>query len=247
MADNDDKKVTDDASTSSAQETKADEAVVEETSTEDASAGSAQEVKTDEAVVETPAEEVITEEAAVEPVEEVKAEEPTAEPAPVEKPAEAPVVEEVAPVATPAPKASTDAKAKADKPVTELKGTLDKLAKEIEGLTVLELSELASYLEEKFGVSSAPMMAMGAIPAAGGPAGEPAEEKTSFNVVMTDGGANKLGAIKAVRELRQDLGLMEAKKLVETPPQTILENVKKDEAEAAVKKFTDAGAKAEMK
>ncbi|OGK15901.1 50S ribosomal protein L7/L12 [Candidatus Roizmanbacteria bacterium RIFCSPHIGHO2_01_FULL_39_12b] len=126
-------------------------------------------------------------------------------------------------------------------------GKLKKLAEEIEGLTVLELSELSTYLEEKFGVSSAPMMMAGGAPVASAAAGEPAEEKTSFNVVLTDGGANKLGAIKAVRELRQDLGLMEAKKMVETPPQTILENVKKEEAEAAVKKLTEAGAKAELK
>src|SRR3989344_6425776 len=95
-------------------------------------------------------------------------------------------------------------------PAKALTGNLKKLAGEIEGLTVLELSELSTYLEEKFGVSAAPMMMAGGMaPAAGAAAGEPAEEKTSFNVVLTDGGANKLGAIKAVRELRQDLGLME--------------------------------------
>ncbi len=157
------------------------------------------------------------------------AEAPVAEVKKEEAPKEAPVVEE------------------SKTPTKELTGKLAKLATEIEGLTVLELSELSTYLEEKFGVSSAPMMAMGAMPAAGAAAGEPAEEKTSFTVVLTDGGANKLGAIKAVRELRQDLGLMEAKKLVETPPQTVLENVKKDEADAAVAKLTEAGAKAELK
>lgn len=164
----------------------------------------------------------------------------------------APAVAEGAPEAkvgevTPEPVAPAVTEAKEDKPTKELTGKLAKLATEIEGLTVLELSELSTYLEEKFGVSSAPMMAMGAMPAGAGAAAEPAEEKTHFNVVLTDGGANKLGAIKAVRELRQDLGLMEAKKLVESVPQTVLENVKKDEAEAAVKKLTDAGSKAEAK
>jgi large subunit ribosomal protein L7/L12 len=128
----------------------------------------------------------------------------------------------------------------------ELSAKLQKIATEIEGLTVLEISELVSYLEEKFGVSAMPMMA--AAPAGGAAAdAAPAEEKTSFNVVLTDAGANKLGVIKAVRELRQDLGLMDAKKLVETPPQTLLENVKKEEADAAVAKLTEAGAKAELK
>lgn len=129
----------------------------------------------------------------------------------------------------------------------ELSAKLQKIATEIEGLTVLELSELVSYLEDKFGVTAMPMMA--AAPAGGAAAADaaPAEEKTSFNVVLTDAGANKLGVIKAVRELRQDLGLMDAKKLVETPPQTLLENVKKEEADAAVAKLTEAGAKAELK
>lgn len=129
----------------------------------------------------------------------------------------------------------------------ELSDKLQKIATQIEELTVLELSELASYLEEKFGVSAMPMMAA---PMAGGAAAAdaaPAEEKTSFNVVLTDGGANKLGVIKAVRELRQDLGLMDAKKLVETPPQTLLENAKKEDAEAAKAKLEEAGAKVELK
>ena len=128
----------------------------------------------------------------------------------------------------------------------ELSDKLQKIATQIEELTVLELSELVSYLEEKFGVSAMPMMA--AAPAGGAAAdAAPAEEKTSFNVVLTDAGANKLNVIKAVRELRQDLGLMDAKKLVETPPQTLLENAKKEDAEVAKAKLEEAGAKAELK
>ena len=123
---------------------------------------------------------------------------------------------------------------------------LQKIATEIEKLTVLELSELAKYLEEKFGVSAMPMMAAGAAPAAAG-AAAPAEEQTSFSVVLTEAGANKLGAIKAVGEIRQDLGLMDAKKMVESTPAVLLENVKKPEAEEAQKKLVAAGAKAELK
>src|SRR3989344_8251014 len=150
----------------------------------------------------------------------------------------------------------TDTKTEEKKTVvekTEEKGTklaskLDKIAKEIEGLTALELSELSSYLEDKFGVSA--MSVAVAQPAAGQPAagGEAAaEEKTTFNVVLADGGANKLAVIKAVRELKQDLGLMDAKKLVESAPKELLTGVKKDEAEAAKKKLEEAGAKVELK
>lgn len=189
----------------------------------------------DKTKVQDSKQEEVTETPATEDTAQEATQEATQEETPVEVPKE---VEEAGPASVEEPKT----------PTKELTGKLAKIAEEIEGLTVLELSELSSYLEERFGVSASPMMAMGAVPVAGGAAaGEPAEEKSSFNVVLTDGGANKLGAIKAVRELRQDLGLMEAKKMVETPPQTILENVKKDEADAAVKKLTEAGAKAELK
>jgi large subunit ribosomal protein L7/L12 len=133
----------------------------------------------------------------------------------------------------------------ADEQTVQLSEKLQKIATQIEELTVLEMADLAKYLEEKFGVSAMPMMAGPA--AAAGAAAEPAEEKTSFNVVLTASGDQKLAVIKAVRELRQDLGLMEAKKLVEAPPQEILSNVKKEEAEEAKKKLEDAGAKAELK
>lgn len=129
--------------------------------------------------------------------------------------------------------------------MAELNEKLQKLATEIESLTVLEMAELSKYLEEKFGVSAMPMAA--AAPAAGGAAAGPAEEKTSFTVVLADAGANKLGVIKAVREILPALGLMDAKKLVESAPKNIVEDVKKDAAEDAKKKLEAAGAKVELK
>ncbi len=128
-----------------------------------------------------------------------------------------------------------------------LPSKLDKIAKEIESLTVVELSELANYLEDKFGVT--PMAAAVAAPAQGGvsQASEAKEEKSTFNVVLADMGANKLAVIKTVRELKPDLGLMDAKKLVESAPKEILTGVKKDAAEEAKKKLESAGAKVELK
>lgn len=128
--------------------------------------------------------------------------------------------------------------------MAELNEKLQKLATEIETLSVIELADLASYLEEKFGVSAMPMVAAGAAPAA---AAAPAEEKTSFTVVLAGAGENKLGVIKAVREILPNLGLMDAKKLVETAPQDVLTDVKKDVAEEAKKKLEAAGAKVELK
>lgn len=130
----------------------------------------------------------------------------------------------------------------------KLADKLQKIATEIEKLTALELADLAKYLEEKFGVSAMPMMAAGPAGGAGAAAeAAPTEAKSTFNVVLTASGDNKLGVIKAVRELRQDLGLMDAKKLVESAPQELLTGVKKDEADAAKKKLEEAGAKAELK
>lgn len=128
----------------------------------------------------------------------------------------------------------------------KLSAKLDKVAKEIEGLTAIELAELAKYMEDKFGISNAPMAVMPAAGAAAG-AGEPQEEKTSFTVVLTEAGANKLAVIKAVREIDQNLGLMEAKKLVESAPKELLKDAKKDAAEEAKKKLEAAGAKVELK
>ena len=114
----------------------------------------------------------------------------------------------------------------------------------LDSMSVMELNELVKAIEEKFGVSAAAMAA----PAAGGAAGgaAAAEEKTEFNVVLTGAGANKVGVIKAVREIT-GLGLKEAKDLVDGAPKNVKEGVAKADAEAAVKKLVEAGAKAELK
>lgn len=133
--------------------------------------------------------------------------------------------------------------------MADLSEKLQKIATQIEELNVVELADLAKYLEDKFGVTAAPM-AVAAAPAAGAGAASdaaPAEEKTSFDVVITAAGDNKLGVIKAVREIKQELGLMEAKKMVESAPQTLLTGAKKEEAEEAKKKLEAAGAKVELK
>lgn len=129
----------------------------------------------------------------------------------------------------------------------QLSEKLQKIATDIEALTVIELADLSQYLEEKFGVSAIPMVAAGAAPVAGVQAAAPAEEKTSFTVVLAAAGDNKLGVIKAVREIVPTLGLMEAKKLVESAPQNVVADVKKDAAEEAKKKLEAAGAKVELK
>ncbi|MEY3395222.1 MAG: ribosomal protein [Verrucomicrobiota bacterium] len=119
------------------------------------------------------------------------------------------------------------------------------LVEELGKLTVLEAVELVKQLEETWGVSAAAAVAAGPA-AAAGPA-EAAEEKTEFNVVITDAGANKIAVIKAVREVAPGLGLADAKKLVESAPANILEAVSKDAAEAAKKKLEESGAKVELK
>ena len=121
--------------------------------------------------------------------------------------------------------------------------TKNEILEGIKGLSVVELSELVKSLEEEFGVSAAaPVMAVSAA-AAGAPGAIEAaeEEKTDFTVVLKEFGANKINVIKAVRELTQ-LGLREAKDLVESAPKPVNENVSKDEAEAAKKKLEEAGA-----
>ena len=118
------------------------------------------------------------------------------------------------------------------------------MIEEVKSLTVLELNELVKALEEEFGVSAAaPVAAAGA---AAAPA-EAEEEKTEFNVVLTEAGANKIAVIKAVREVKAGLGLVDAKKLVEGTPAVILEAVSKDEANAAKAKLEEAGAKVDVK
>jgi large subunit ribosomal protein L7/L12 len=115
----------------------------------------------------------------------------------------------------------------------------------LDSMTVLELNDLVKAIEEKFGVSAASMAAPAA-GGAGGGAAAAAEEKTEFNVVLLEAGANKVGVIKAVRELT-GLGLKEAKDLVDGAPKNVKEAIAKADAEAAVKKLVEAGAKAEMK
>ena len=117
----------------------------------------------------------------------------------------------------------------------------------IKGISVLELSQLVKALEQELGVSAAAAMPM-AMPmgAAGAGAAAAAEEKTEFNVILTDFGANKINVIKVVREVTS-LGLKEAKDLVEGTPKAIKEGVPKDEAEAIKKKFEEVGAKVEIK
>jgi len=120
------------------------------------------------------------------------------------------------------------------------------IAEQIQGLTLLEASQLVKLLEEKLGVSAA-AASVAAAPAAGGGAAAPAaEEKTEFNVILTAAGSNKINVIKAVREVT-NLGLKEAKDLVDGAPKPIKEGVNKDEAEAIKKKFTEAGATVEVK
>jgi len=122
---------------------------------------------------------------------------------------------------------------------------VDTILDEIKGLTLLEASELVKKMEEAFGVSAAAATVVAA--AGGGASGAPAaEEKTEFNVVLTDVGGNKINVIKAVREVTS-LGLKEAKDLVDGAPKTVKEGVNKDEAAAIKKKFEEAGAKVEIK
>ena len=123
---------------------------------------------------------------------------------------------------------------------------INAIAEQIQGLTLLEASQLVKLLEEKLGVSAA--AAAVAAPAAGGgaAAAAPVEEKTEFTVVLTAAGANKINVIKAVREVTS-LGLKEAKDLVDGAPKTVKEGVTKDEAETIKKKFTEAGAVVEVK
>lgn len=123
--------------------------------------------------------------------------------------------------------------------------TKDQLIEAISELSVVELADLVKALEEKFGVSAAPMAAAPASAAAAAPE-EPKEEQTSFNVVLTNAGANKISVIKAVREVVPTLGLAEAKTLVESAPKNVLEGVGKPAAEEAKKKLETAGATVEL-
>jgi len=119
---------------------------------------------------------------------------------------------------------------------------LEKIVEDLSSLTVLEAAELSKLLEEKWGVSAAAPVAAAAGPAGPAPVAEVAEEQTEFTVVLTAGGEKKINVIKEVRSVRPDLGLKEAKDLVEGAPQNVKENVSKQEAEEVKKKLEAAGA-----
>ena len=123
---------------------------------------------------------------------------------------------------------------------------LNALVDQLSALTVLEAAELSKKLEEKWGVSAAAPVAVAAMPGAGAGAAPAAEEKTEFSVILTDGGANKINVIKAVREVT-GLGLKEAKDLVDGAPKPIKEGVNKDDAANIKKKVEEAGGKVEVK
>ncbi len=167
------------------------------------------------------------------------------EEAPAETPAETKAEEPNPPAGGEEKKAEPKEEKKAAKAVSK---KLEDLMADIEKLSVLELSELVHALEDKFGVSASAGVAMAA-PAAGAAAGaEGADEgQTTFNVVLTDSGANKISVIKAIRELVPTLGLKEAKDIADAPPKNILEGANKDNANEAKTKLEAAGAKVELK
>ena len=154
------------------------------------------------------------------------------------------VKEVVAEVKTEAPaeESKKEAVASAKAVSKDLEGIIEK----IEKLSVLELADLVHALEDRFGVSATAAVAVAAPGAGGAAAGEPAEEKTSFNVILSGAGANKIAVIKAVREIVPTLGLKEAKDLVEAAPKPVLEGVNKANAEEAKAKLTAAGATVEL-
>jgi large subunit ribosomal protein L7/L12 len=124
---------------------------------------------------------------------------------------------------------------------------INSIAEQIQGLTLLEASQLVKMLEERLGVSAAAAAPVAAAAGGAAAAAAPAaEEKTEFNVILTAAGANKINVIKVVREVTS-LGLKEAKDLVDGAPKPVKEGVSKDEAEAIKKKFVDAGASVEVK
>jgi large subunit ribosomal protein L7/L12 len=124
---------------------------------------------------------------------------------------------------------------------------LDKIVEDLSSLTVLEAADLAKLLEEKWGVSAAAPAAAAAPAGAAAAPVEAAEEQTEFTVVLTAGGDKKINVIKEVRGVRPDLGLKEAKDLVEGAPQNVVENVSKQQADEIAKKLTEAGATVSIK
>jgi large subunit ribosomal protein L7/L12 len=127
-----------------------------------------------------------------------------------------------------------------------MSANLDTLVEQLSGLTVIEAAQLSKKLEEKWGVSAAAPVAAAAAAAPGAAAAAPAEAKTTFDVVLKEAGANKIGVIKEVRAVTS-LGLKEAKDLVEAAPKTVKEGATKEEAEEIKKKLEAAGAKVELK
>ena len=124
---------------------------------------------------------------------------------------------------------------------------LDQLVEQLNALTLMEAAELSKILQEKWGVSAAAPVMMGAMPTAGAAAAAPVEEKTEFDVILKDAGAKKIEVIKVVRQLVSSLGLKEAKDLVDTAPQPVLTAVSKDAAADAKAKLEAAGAGVEVK
>ena len=124
---------------------------------------------------------------------------------------------------------------------------LSKIVEDLSKLTVLEAAELSKMLEEKWGVSAAAPVAMAAAGGGAAAPAEAAEEQTEFTVVLLDGGDKKINVIKEVRGVRSDLGLKEAKDLVEGAPLPVVENVSKQVADEVAKKLTEAGAKVQIK
>jgi len=143
--------------------------------------------------------------------------------------------------------AEKTAKEEAKKEEVKLSKSAADVMAAVEKMSVLELNELVKALEEKFGVSAAAMAAPAAAPAGGEAPAEEVEEKSAYDVVLTGSGDQKIAVIKAVREINQNLGLAEAKALVDNPGKAIAEGVKKEEAEAAKQKLEGAGAQVELK
>jgi len=135
---------------------------------------------------------------------------------------------------------------KEEKTPVEVPAKFKTLVEEIEKMSVLDLSELVKILEDKFGVSAAAPMAMAAMPGAAGAVGEAAEEKSEFDVELTAIGDNKIGVIKAVREITEK-GLKEAKEITESAPVVLKSGVKKEEAEEIKKKVEEAGGQITLK
>lgn len=133
-----------------------------------------------------------------------------------------------------------------DKKEIEIPAKFKKLVEEIEKMSVLDLAELVKVLEEKFGVSAATPIMMAGVAIGAGAQAEAVEEKTTFNVELTEAGSNKIGVIKAVREVT-DIGLKDAKDLVDGAPKMVKEGIGKEEAGNIKKKLEEAGAKVTLK